>query len=165
VNDVIFQDWSHAIHGAGKCSPRVAYDARALRQTQEDLQLATVHRAFDLAGGFETGDEVALRLRGHSAQPISMLARWIVNREVISFQSHLQTMLPLFQFDPATMTMQPKVSAIIGELRDVFNDWELALWFAEPNAWLDDRAPVEVCALDSWAALRAARADRFVARG
>ena len=163
MNEVTFQD--QAISCAGRGRPQIVPRAQALLQTRKDIQLATMYRAYSRSGGLCTGDELALRLRVHSAQPISLLARWIVSREVISFQLHLQTMLPLFQFDLAEMVVRPEVSAIIGELSGVFDDWDLALWFAEPNVWLDDRAPIEVCVFDARAALHAARADRFVANG
>jgi hypothetical protein len=33
------------------------------------------------------------------AKPISLVARWIISRTVISFGWRSQTLLPLFQFD------------------------------------------------------------------
>ena len=100
-----------------------------------------------------------------SWQPISLLARWIVGREVISFDWQSTTMLPLFQFDLSSMTMRQSVTELLHELTEVFDDWDLALWFAQPNSWLDQQAPVALLNLDPKGVLDAARADRFIARG
>jgi hypothetical protein len=71
----------------------------------------------------------------------------------------------MFQFDRADMSVHRDVAAILDELEGTFDDWELATWFALPNAWLKDRSPVDVLALDPNAVRHAARADRFIARG
>ena len=136
--------------------------------TQDRLecrQYIFMERAFRQGGGIVSGDQLAHLLRSTSWQPISLLARWIVGRKVISFDWHANTMLPLFQFDPSSMTIRQCVSQILRELTEVFDDWELAWWFAQPNAWLDHHAPVAVLDLDAKAVLDAARADRFIARG
>jgi hypothetical protein len=94
-----------------------------------------------------------------------MLARWIVERRVVSFGWHGEYLVPMFQFDRADMTVRRPVSAILDELDGTFDDWDLATWFALPNTWLDDEAPVDVVLRDPHATLQAARADRFIARG
>ena len=71
----------------------------------------------------------------------------------------------LFQFDLSDMSLRSSVTGILLELTDVFDDLALALWFAEPNAWLADLPPVEVLPSDPASVLDAARADRFIARG
>jgi len=121
--------------------------------------------AYRRSGGIARGNDVVLMLRQCSSQPMSRLARWIVARDVVSFKCHGTTWLPLFQFGGATLSVLPAVSAVIQELADVFDDWELAAWFAQANTWLRGRAPVEAL-LDYPCEVReAARADRFIARG
>ena len=71
----------------------------------------------------------------------------------------------MFQFDRADMTVRRHVSVILDEFEGTFDDWDLATWFALPNAWLGDDAPVDVLPLDPHGVLHAARADRFIARG
>ena len=129
---------------------------------QRCLELMHVFRA---TGGVVSGDSLALLLRRRSDQPLSLLARWIVNRQVLSFECHSQTMLPMFQFDLAALTVQPGLRPVMAELTDVFDDWELVDWFARPNGWLSGESPVAVFAGDLAAVLQAARADRFVAMG
>jgi len=130
-----------------------------------DARASEVLDAFRRTGGLVSGDELTFLLRGRNSQPISMLARWIVNRRVVSFGWHGEYLLPMFQFDRADMTVRRPVAAILDELEGAFDDWDLATWFALPNTWLADDSPVDLLWLDPRAVLQAARADRFIARG
>ena len=130
-----------------------------------DARAGEVLHAFRRTGGLVSGEELAFLLRGRTSQPISMLARWIVERRVVSFERHGEHLLPMFQFGRADMTVHRHVSTILDEFRGTFDDWDLATWFALPNARLGDDAPVDVLPLDPDAVLHAARVDRFIARG
>ena len=121
--------------------------------------------AFSDIGGVVNGDALASLWRGCTEQPISLLARWIVQREVISFSWHSQTLLPLFQFDLETLQVRPGVPQVIAELREAFDDLELADWFTRPNSWLQGSTPARRFESDLRAVLQAARADRYVALG
>ena len=139
--------------------------AASLWPTDADARASEVLQAFRRTGGLLSGDELTFLLRGRSSQPISMLARWIVERRVVSFGWHGEYLLPMFQFDRADMTVRRSVSAILDEFEGTFDDWDLATWFAMPNRWLEDEAPVDALLVDPHAVLQAARADRFIARG
>jgi len=139
--------------------------APTLQHRIEDSRLLMMQRAFRPTGGMVGGDEMARLMRRHSEQPISVLARWIVSREAVSFEWKSQTLLPLFQFDLSDMSLRPGVTGVVRELAGVFEDMSLALWFAESNAWLGDVSPAEVIAVDPASVLDCARADRFIARG
>lgn len=131
----------------------------------QDHQFALMKRAYAGSGGLATGDEVAGLMRTHADQPISRLARWIVTRSVLSFVWRSQTWLPLFQFDRSDISLRPGTLAVVRELACVFDEWELAIWFCSPNAWLQNAAPADVVECDVSGVLHAARADRFVAAG
>jgi len=131
----------------------------------EDRQFSAMAEAYGRTGGLVPGDDLAGRLRRCCNQPLSQLARWLVAREVIGFEWRGQTLLPLFQFDVETFQPRPDVAAVLRELTCVFDDWELAWWFANPNAWLKGQAPVDVLGVDPRAVVEAARADRYVAVG
>jgi hypothetical protein len=73
--------------------------------------------------------------------------------------------LPLFQFDPHTMSIRDEVLAVTAELRHVFDEWDIASWFVECNSWLGNRTPVVVVRENPTEVLEAARADRFIAAG
>ncbi len=139
--------------------------AQAPAASAVDREFLVMSRAFAPTDGIATADEVERLVRRHWEQPISMLARWIVSREVISFKWRARTLLPLFQFDVPTMTLRGGVPAILRELTSVFDSWELALWFAQANAWLGDRTPVDCLRFDVASVIDAARADRFIAAG
>ena len=122
-------------------------------------------QVYHRTGGLASSDDVLLLMRRRTLQPISLLARWIVAQRVVSFEWQSQKMLPLFQFDLADMSVRSEVSAVLDELSGTFDDWGLATWFAEPNSWLQDAAPVDMIDFDRAAVLSAARADRYIARG
>jgi hypothetical protein len=138
---------------------------RASFRRTEDRQFVMMESAYLRTGGLVSGDEVARILRRHSGQPISKLARWIVERSIVSFYWNSRTLVPLFQFDRTDMSMRAGTNAVVRELHDVFDDWDLATWFAQPNAWLNDAAPVDVIEEDQPAVVQAARADRYIALG
>ena len=140
----------------GHCDIRARLDGR---------DFEAMSHAFRPHGGFVDGNEVVRRLRRQSDQPLSTLGRWIASRGVVNVSWRDQILMPLFQFDLEDMSIRPACTRIAGELKDVFDDWELALWFAAPNAWLDFAAPVALVASDEFAVRQAARTDRFIARG
>jgi hypothetical protein len=63
------------------------------------------------------------------------------------------------------MSLRRETGQVVDELAGTLDDWELAAWFARPNSWLQNSAPVELIDVDQPAVLQAARADRFIARG
>ena len=121
--------------------------------------------AYGRTGGLASGDELAFLLRRRTSQPISMLARWIVERRVVNFGWRGEYLVPMFQFDRADMGVRQQVSAVLDEFGRTFDDWELASWFALPNTWLGDDTPIDVIRRKPHAVIQAARADRFIARG
>lgn len=152
---------------AGEAQARVLPLKRTLSSwpTESDARAGDVLAAFARSGGVADCNEIMLMLRRRTSQPISMLGRWIVEQRVVSFEWRGDLVLPLFQFDRADMGVRVPVTAVLGELDGAFDDWELATWFALPNAWLDDRAPLDAIDDDPEAVRQAARADRFIARG
>jgi hypothetical protein len=139
-------------------------DRHPLRRI-EDREFTKMQRIYSGAGGVVTGDQLAELLRRRAAQPISVLARWVVARHVVSFSWRSQLMVPLFQFDMCAMELLPYMSPALRELTEVFDDWDVAVWFATPNAWTGDLAPAEAIHKDGRSVLDAARGDRFLVRG
>jgi hypothetical protein len=146
-------------------SPQRMRRSASMWPTDADAQANEVLHAYGRTGGLASGDELTLLLRRRTSQPISMLARWIAERRVVSFGWQGEYLLPMFQFDPASMGVRRPVSAVLDEFDDTFEDWDLTSWFALPNNWLGDEAPVDILPRDPHVVLQAARADRFIARG
>ena len=115
------------------------------------------------SGGLAPAEELLHSFKNRGGLDVSMLARWIVARQVISFTWQARTWLPLFQFCPRDGTPLRELGPVFAELNPVFDECELATWFATPNLSLDGRSPVQAFLSDSSAVVRAARIDRFVA--
>lgn len=139
--------------------------AAALLQTVQTTQYREMEHAFRASGGFVSADELVMLLMRSMEQPISQLAHWIVDRDVISFQWQSRTVLPLFQFDLSTLTPRACVTCVIRELIPALSDWDTCLWFVAPNAWLANASPLEAIWRDTPAVLDAARGERFLLRG
>lgn len=120
---------------------------------------------FRIHGGVAHANDVIYRLRRRCNQPMSRLARWIAEREIISLDFHGEVWLPLFQFDLESGSIRPEADQVIATLTPAFDGWELVSWFVEPNTWLDGEVPVHLILRDAASVLQAARADRFVALG
>ncbi|MDD5480935.1 hypothetical protein [Rhodoferax sp.] len=117
--------------------------------------------AYRRSGGLARAQEVAARFKRQGVNDISPLAGWLVRREVISIEWQSKIWLPLFQFQPAGMVLRPGLSAVLAELVVVYNAWEVATWFCEPNTWLADATPIDSLAMGTANLLDAARAVRF----
>ena len=151
--------------GVQTCALPIFHSSSVWRSDLADRQLTAMLSGYRRTGGVASGEVVASLLRQRSEQPISLLARWIVARQVVCFVWRSQTWLPLFQFDLARMEVQPGAKNAIAELSGAFDDWDMANWFAEPNSWLAGATPADTLGSDVEAVLHAARADRYVARG
>jgi hypothetical protein len=134
----------------------------ALGRMETDEFLA-MNRAYDVHGGIASGDQVATLLGRHCDQPISLVARWIVKRQIVNIAWRSHILIPRFQFGAVDMKILPVVSSVIAELEGVLDDWNIALWFTQPNIGLGQRRPIDLLAIDEAAVTAAARADRYVA--
>ena len=129
------------------------------QQTEELIQ------SYRRSGGLIEANALALRLRECCDQPISRLARWIVERDIVVLAGHGALLVPLFQFDLISGEVLDVVQRTLDELDGAFDNREIAHWFVQPNCWLDDRWPLDLIGNDPAAVVEAARADRFIARG
>ncbi|MGJ7483760.1 hypothetical protein ACSFA2_00795 [Variovorax sp. LT2P21] len=123
-----------------------------------DAHFIALLNAYRASGGLAEGSEIAAR------QPVtglSALARAIASRAVVSVDWAGQRWLPIFQFEPGDLAVRPLVRVLIDELSDVLDDWELADWFVEPNAWLRGAPPLQLVDTDFARVHDTARALRF----
>lgn len=157
-------DVHRAHRGLAAFEPARHPTVASLRQSAIERQFVAIESAYAHHGGLATGDAVAEMLRTRSSQTISALARWIVDRRIVSFNWQSRLLIPLFQFDPVTMRPRPCVIDAVAELSPFLDDWALASWFVESNAWLDDCSPLDVIDDDPHQVIQAARADRHVVR-
>jgi hypothetical protein len=137
---------------------------RTHAERARDREFAAMSRLFTEHGGMATAEELVVSMRTCLAQPLSIVARWITQRAAVQMVWGSQTWFPWFQFARDPISIRVPVAEVVLALRDAFDDWEIALWFASCNEWLDHRFPIEVIGHDAAEVVRAARNDRFIAR-
>lgn len=129
-----------------------------------DDQFLSMLIAYRGSGGLaRDGELLALSGRRHGPDAY-MLACLIADQQVIGFDWQSRIWFPIFQFNLRDMTRPPALRQVLAELTPVYDAWKLVSWFARPNAWLDGRVPAEVLQPDPAAVLKAAQADRFIAK-
>ena len=128
-----------------------------------DHAFVSLLEAYRGSGGLAPAEELLVSFKHRGGPDVSRLARWIVARQVSSFAWHARTWLPLFQFCPRDMSPRRELGTVIAELNAVYDECELATWFATPNLSLAGRSPVQAFMTSCSAVVRAARIDRFVA--
>ena len=138
---------------------------RAWREGDEEGRFVAIAAMFGRHGGMLTVADAHRLALLRSTRAGSELARQISTRESIWLTGHGRIWLPLFQFDPQTMSVRHEVLAVTAELRHVFDEGDMACWFVECNSWLGHRAPVAVIDENPTWVLETARADRFIAAG
>src|ERR1700742_1516387 len=100
--------------GSGATTPPVAAPLRR----RDDIALTELIDGYSAHGGLASTDELGGLMRPHWRQPISMLAKWIIARKVVSFLSRTQFVLPIFQFVHPRMTPSEAICDCSIELGD-----------------------------------------------
>jgi|GEM_PF-794873 len=131
------------------------------RGDEHFLELLSAYRA---TGGLARDNEVVRRCGDHGGRCLEQFMRARAEGRLIRFEWSGLEWLPLFQFD-ADMRLDTQVQSVINELVPVFDGWELAQWFAQPNGWLDLLRPLDLVVSALPRVIDAARADRFIAAG
>ena len=121
--------------------------------------------AYKTSGGTARVDDLALLLEERNQGDFVSLVKRIAARDVFSFEWQSHYWVPMFQFDQTDMSVRQEVRRVVHELAGVLDNWTLAQWFTEPNAWLKGRRPVDMVDCQFSEVLGAARSDRFVAAG
>lgn len=128
-----------------------------------DDQFFAMREAFRASGGLVRGDDFAQMLEEYRQGNFVSLAKMIVARQVFSFEWKNAHWIPMFQFEPESLAIRNATSQIVAELKKDLDDWSLALWFTEPNGWLNEQRPIDLIDTGFPDVLNAARADRFIA--
>jgi len=113
--------------------------------------------AFRATGGTAPGGIVGRLLEEHRVGNAVSLAKLIYTGQVFGFEWRASLWIPMFQFDADDLALKEGVQRVRAELPSQWSGWTLAAWFAEPNAWLEGRSPVDVLDSDLQAVMRAAR--------
>lgn len=128
-------------------------------------QFHALRASYRQTGGVARGDDLARLLEDRQRGGHVSLAKVLVAREVFGFRWREEIWVPMFQFELRDLSIKFVHRPVLAELAPVFDNWSLAVWFTQPNAWLCDRSPLDVLESNLSAVLDAARADRFIANG
>lgn len=146
--------------GTTRLAPRLT-TRRVTLTLRQAFDLDELPSAYRPSGGVIDSASLTRLLATRWEQPVSVLAKWIVARQVIHFGYHGQLMLPVFQFDLRRLEMRKAVVETIEALH-LQNADELAGWFAKPNRLLSGLSPAEAIAEDPSDVLAAARSFRSI---
>jgi hypothetical protein len=136
---------------------------RLTQENQINRQFMEMLDSYRATNGLARAQEVFTMYKFHHGNDVAMLARWIVKRDVVSFDWQSKVWVPLFQFDRSDMSILPGMKPILAVLNSFFAPWKMALWFAEPNRSLQGRTPAAAMGSDPHGVLSAACVDRFIA--
>jgi hypothetical protein len=137
----------------------------ALSDSPSSAGFVAMLAAYRASGGTARGDDLARLLQDRQHGGYVSLARLIATRKVFSFEWRNTYWVPMFQFDLSDLSLRPGPQQVMAELNTEFDDWRLAMWFTQPNAWLHDDKPVDLLHTQLQFVIEAARADRFIAAG
>jgi hypothetical protein len=127
-----------------------------------DVTFIDMLRAFRRSGGLARERDILERSADAGG---TIRARAEDAAALICFEWDCKLWLPWFQFDRESLDLLPGPASVINELAPVFDGWEMASWFAQPNLWLGNGRPIDLLDASLLPVLGAARADRFVAGG
>ena len=154
-------DDAHHSAAAAFDTARAGHDG-ALAGVPDNREYSALLAAFRATGGVARADDLARLFECLHAGNYISLARLIATGSVFGFSWRETVWIPMFQFELRDLSLNPQSQSVLDELAGAFSGWSLASWFAQPNAWLNQRRPVDLLRLDLAAVLQAARADRYL---
>lgn len=136
---------------------------RKTQENQIDRQFMGMLDSYRVTNGMARAQEVFTMYKAHHGNSAATLARWIVKREIVSFNWHYKVWVPLFQFDRSDMSILLGMNFVLSVLNPIYDAWEVAIWFAQPHHFLHGKTPADVLSTDPHSVLSAACANRFIA--
>lgn len=124
-------------------------------------------RKRDLLNGHEfiEAKEMA-NFMGSKAENLSSFAYNVRKAgKVFSVTEGRKQKYPLFQFDLDRGEIRKEVSEVLKELPKAWNDWDIAFWFFQGNAYLDGEKPFEMISKAADEVIKAARYERAKLNG
>ena len=113
--------------------------------------------AYRSTGGLAPGNFLYGSLQEHQRGDLGHLVRLIVDRRIFVLDWRGDSWIPMFQFDSGDLSCRPAPALVRAELTGLTSGWAVAAWFAEPNALLEGRRPVNLVDSDLPHVLHAAR--------
>ena len=145
-----------AVVGAADPAPGDVMDSRP--SSRGFIAMLEAYRA---TGGLAPGNFLCQSLQEHQRGDLGQLARLIGDRRIFALDWRGDSWIPMFQFDVDDLSCKTGPALVRAELADQDCGWTIAGWFAQPNAQLGGRRPVDVIELDLAAVVDAARCRAF----
>ncbi len=105
--------------------------------------------------GALTSTQVADLAGSRAANRAALANRWKQEGRIFSVNHQGATLFPAFQLDRDGQP-HPVIARVIRALSSQSTEWQLALWFASSNGWLNGRRPVDLLEEDLEAVAEAA---------
>ena len=113
--------------------------------------------AFRATGGTAPGDIVGRVLEEHQVGNAVSLAKLIHTGQAFGFEWRDSLWIPMFQFDANDLVLKASAQSVRAEVPSLWSGWNVATWFAAPNARLDGRSPADRLDSDLEAVVQAAQ--------
>ena len=113
--------------------------------------------AFRATGGAAPGDIMGSLLEEHQVGNVVSLAKLIYTGQVFGFEWSASLWIPMFQFAANDLALKAGAQSVRAQLPSMGSGWNVAAWFAAPNAQLDGRSPADSLDSDLAAVMRAAQ--------
>jgi hypothetical protein len=118
---------------------------------EPDYRVHEARRWADLRAAFlsdhesVTAPELSRLTGSRSANPSARAHSWVKSNRIFAINDGTCERYPLFQLREGQPI--PQVGDILSILKPRLSNWQIALWFASPNAWVGDwRRPIDVLA-------------------
>lgn len=135
-----------------------------MRLTQETIQAPSGHgfiallEAFRITGGTAPAPILANLLAQHQVGTVVSLAKLVYSGKIFCFQWRGNDWIPMFQFETEDLALKVSAQSVRAELPSLWSGWQVASWFAGPNARLDGHNPADWLDSDLEAVVQAAQA-------
>lgn len=130
-------------------------DAQLERNAIERAQFAKEYPLLD-------AERVAHFMGSGSRHPAALASKLKARGKLFSVKvpPHNRDYYPAFQFDATTRQPLPVIAEVLRAIGKRLAGWELALWFATENGWLEnDEKPVALLSADPAAVVAAAKRE------
>ena len=114
--------------------------------------------AFRATGGTAPGEIVGRLLEEHQVGNAVSLAKLIYTGQAFGFEWRDSLWIPMFQFDANDLALKASAQSVRAELPSLWSGWQVASWFAAPNARLYGHSPADRLDSDLEAVVQAAQA-------
>ena len=113
--------------------------------------------AFRATGGTAPSEIVGRLLEEHQVGNAVSLAKLIYTGQAFGFEWRDSLWIPMFQFDANDLALKCSAQSVRAELPSLWSGWNVACWFAAPNARLDGHSPADRLDADLEAVVQAAQ--------